>query len=178
MLVLKIILGVIMILCGAHILSSPVEAALTVCCMLTAVMLLAGIFAIIAYFEGKNAEKVAKKAGMPVHGKTAVGSLIFGIVAVVIAILSMTSVIGELLMMRLIGTIFGLWVVVDGISRIVCGIQMKRVAFPGWLAIIILGVMLCVAGVFCIVSTFTGILTVGVLFGISIIMAGFALLFA
>ena len=170
---LRIILGILMVLCASSILAIPALSSVTLCWMISVLMLVSGIVSIIRFIEDKNAEKVAKNAGKP-YFKTGIGSLLFGIAAVVVSILAGSSVIGELLFVRLISTLFGLWIVLNGISMVVMGSGLKKVAAPGWLAMIILGVLLALAGIVCVVDCFTGLTTMGVMFGISMMIAGFA----
>lgn len=173
MVVLKIILGILMVLCGCSILTIPAFSSITLCWMISFFMLIAGIASIIMYIEAKNAEKVAAKAGVPTLG-VGVGGLIFGIAAIIISILARSSTIGEELFIRLVSTLFGLWIVLEGISMITVGSGMKKVALPGWLASIILGILLAIAGIICIVDCYVGLTTMGVMFGISMMMAGFS----
>lgn len=173
MVVLKIILGILMVICGGSILAVPAFSSVTLCWMISFFMLVAGIASVIWYIEAKNAERVAAKAGVPALG-VGVGGLVFGIAAIIISILARSSAIGEELFIRLISTLFGLWIVLEGVSLITVGSGMKKIALPGWLTTIILGVLLTIAGIICIVDCYVGLTTMGVMFGISMMMAGFA----
>jgi len=174
--VLKVILGIIMILCACSILAMPALNTIVLCWMLSIFMLVGGIVSIIRFIEDKNAEKVAKKNGQP-YLKTGIGSLIFGIVAIILSILSRSSADGGILFIKIVCVLFGLWVVLDGISMIIAGVGLKKIAERGWLAMIILGVLLVLAGLFCIVDSFAGLVAVGVMFAISVMMVGFGFIF-
>ena len=162
-----------MILCAGSILALPALSSVTLCWMISFAMLITGIVSIIRYIEDKNAEKVAEKAGVP-HFKTGIESLLFGLASVVISVLARNSVIGEAVFVQIISTLFGLWIVLDGVSMLVLGSGMKKIALPGWLAAMIMGALLVISGVVCVVDCFTGLTAMGVMFGISMMMAGFA----
>ena len=174
--ILRIILGILMVICAGSILSMPAIGSVALCWIISSVMLITGIVSIIRYIENKNAEKVAERAGIP-YLKTGIGSLLFGIAAVIISILARNSVIGETVFVQVISILFGLWIVMDGISVLVLGSGLKKIALPGWLAIMILGVFLVISGIICIVDCFASLTTMGVMFGISMMMAGFAFIF-
>lgn len=174
--VLKVILGVIMIICAFSMLAMPALNTVLLCWMLSIFMLVGGIVSIIRFIEDKNAEKVAKKNGQP-YLKTGIGSLIFGIVAIVLSILSRSSLEGGALFVKILSVLFGLWIVLDGVSMIIAGSNLKKLAASGWLAMMILGVLLVIAGIICIVDTFTGLTTFGVMLSLSVMMAGFGFIF-
>lgn len=174
---LRIILGIIMVLGAASILTMPLMSSVALCWIISIIMLASGIISIIHFIEAKNAEKVAKKNGQA-YLKTSVGNLIFGIAAVVISVLASSSVIGSALFMKLIATLFGLWIMLDGVSLIVLSTDLKKIAAPGWVAMMILGILLAIAGISCIVDGFASLVAIGTLFGISMMMSGMALIFS
>jgi len=176
MTVLRIILGILMVCGASSVLTIPAVYSVAICWMISFFMLINGIIAIVSYIENKNAEKVLDRNGVP-HLKTGIGSLLFGIASVVVSILARSSVIGEVLFMQIISSLYGLWIMLSGVSMVVGGINIKKLALPGWLGAIVLGIMMALAGAFCIVDCFAGLTAVGTMFGISMMMDGFALIF-
>lgn len=172
MVVFKILFGILMIFGGCSLLTMPgFFTALPLCWMLSIFMLVGGIVAIIRYIEDKNAENVAKKNGAA-YAKTGVGSLIFGIAAVVLAVLARSSETGAEIFIKIVAVLFGLWIVLDGVSFFAAGLNLKKVAVGGWLGMIIIGVLLILAGIFCVVNSFVSLTAIGTVFGISMVMAG------
>ncbi len=177
MVILRIMLGILMIVCACYVLAMPALSSVALCWIISFFMLITGIVTIIRYIENKNAERVAESIGIP-HLKTGVGSLLFGIAAVIVSVLARNSVIGEAVFVQIISTLFGLWIVLEGISMLILGSGLKKIAAPGWLVIMIMGAFLTVSGIVCIVDCFTGLTAMGVMFGISMMMSGFAFLFS
>lgn len=162
-----------MILGACSILTMPALGSITLCWMISFVMLITGIVSIVRYIEDKNAEKVAEKAGIP-HFNTGIESLLFGLASIVVSILARNSAIGEAVFVQIVSVLFGLWIVLYGVSMLVLGSGMKHIALPGWLATMIVGILLVISGVFCIIDCFMSLTAMGVMLGISMMMAGFA----
>jgi len=175
--VLNIILGVLIVIGAGYVLAMPVISSIAICSILSFFMLVFGIAAIFGYVEAKSAEKVARKHGAA-YLKTGIGSLIFGIAAVVLAILARSSIVGEVLFMQLVSTVFGVWILLDGVSLIVTALLVKKAGAPGWLASMILGILIVLSGIFCIINCFAGLTAIGVSFGISMLMSGMAMIFS
>ncbi len=174
--ILRVLFGILMIFGAWSVLMFPAISSISICWAISFFMLLSGIMTIIHYFENKNAERVARKKGLP-HLKTGIGSLLFGISAVVAALLARSSVIGELVFMRMISNLYGFWIVLNGVSYIVLGKELKKNAVSGWVTTMILGVLLIAAGIFCIIDCFTGLTSIGTVFGLSMMMTGYSYLF-
>ncbi len=171
--ILRIILGILMVCCAMSVLTVPAVSGLVLTWIIPIFLLVTGVFTIVRFIENKNAENIAKKNGT-YYVKTDIGSLIFGIVAIALFILARTSIIGSVIFEKVITILYGVWIALNGISLIVCGNGLKKLAQPGWVAMIILGVLLVLSGIACAVNIFVALSTIGILFGISMMMNGFA----
>jgi len=175
MVIANMVLGILMIFSAVSILTVPTLSGILICYVLSGTMLVYGVISIVRFIEAKNSEKVAKKEGKPFL-KTDIGSLIFGIAAIVLSIIATTSDAGAALFIEIVTVVFGAWIVFDGVSSIRRALVLKKAGFPGWIVSIIMGALIILSGIFCIVNVFAGLTAVSTMYGISLMMFGFALM--
>lgn len=176
MTVLRVILGVLIMLTAFDCLMFPPAGAVAFYIMVSVLMLVCGIAAIIHFIESKNREKVAKSHGIQYAG-AGVGSLIAGIVSVVLSILALRSPEGSEVFFKIISILFGLFIIIHGISSITLAVLIKKTGVGGWVAMIILGILEIILGIFVIANTFASFIAIGVMVGVSMLIFGINLIF-
>lgn len=171
----KIILGILLMIASFYCVAFPGAGTVTLIWILAIAMLVSGLIGIINFILDKKAAKEASKKGIPYAGM-GVGGLVAGIVAVVLSIIFMTTKGGATLFTSIIFIAFCLWIIISGISDIMLAVSLKNVKGSSWVALLILGILLAILGIFTIVNIYFGLFALGTLFGLSMLMFSVSLL--
>ncbi|MCC8141402.1 MAG: DUF308 domain-containing protein [Lachnospiraceae bacterium] len=141
-----VVLGILSFVCGILCLTNPFESFITIGWLVAIFLLLVGVFFIIMFFQSRqNAQ-----SNFIVPNKPAVGvaGLIFGVLLIVVAILSLVIPSMEEAMDLVILIVFSVWMVVNGFISIFTGVSIRKQSDSGWVFWIVFGVIVVIAGIY------------------------------
>ena len=174
MIIFNVILGVLAVLSGVQRIAFPgVGFMLDTGWIVAILLMLWGVNTIAAYY---NAKELARYG---VHQYAFAGGLglLGGILAVVVSVMAMFSSEVQAMLTAFVLAIFGVWLLIDGISTVLMSVRVHR-SMPGapWIPGLVLGILLIVAAVFAIFDWVVAATTIDTLFGILLIMFGVRLI--
>jgi len=164
--IITVIVGIILAAAGIYCFVTPIATFASVGWIIGIVLLIAGINLIINYFTMRRSDNVYA------------WDLLLGIITILFSLFILYGQFARLALDSFIIILFGVWILVSGISRIVSGMKMKknRVKNSSWLSAVILGVLSVLAGIYGFVNPMVFALTIGWIIGFVIILNGINLL--
>ena len=157
------IIGILLIALGVYCITKPNVTLVSAAYILGLLTLFTGIFKLVFTFK--------TQAFMPNSGTR-----------MLVALLDIFF--GCFLLFNLLGTaislpmVFAFWVIIESISVFILSFDYKKVGFPFWWALMILGIAGAVLGFFALKNLDVTAVTLSALIGISIILVGLAHIFA
>ncbi len=188
------ILGVLVIIAGAYACMQPVEAQVSVAGLLVIIMgfgmVIGGVAEICAW---NNERKMGISDSWALVG--GILSIILGII-----LLCCNFAAAGIVTATLMSYILALWLVVDGIARIMSALKLRdfgknltssynpnsmretiaqqeiQQISGGWGIVLVMGILMVLAGILCFASPIILIAFMGVVFGVGMILAGISIL--
>lgn len=159
--IFTIILGVIMALCGASCIGTPIMTFLEAGYFLVILLLVYGIAAIVRAI-------MQKEYGMP---------FFFGILSVILGIVIMTVPGLKLMTDGTLIYIMAAWFLLQGVMGVVMSMRQKKlVEGKGWIGTLILGILGVLLGIYSLVHPMLLAFTFGILVGIYFIESGISMI--
>ena len=170
--ILAVILGVLIVIGGIYCFMMPEATCLSLAWLLGIVMVADGVANIVTWFQLR---KSGYSNGWVLFG--AIISIIFGIVL-------LGSYAAQFAVELFFAYMTGAWLVVTGIIRIGYSFQMRKLnqgiqpqsIGDRWWFSLIVGILVVIAGVMCLFNPMIAIASMGMLVGISIIVAGISVI--
>ncbi|MGN0180432.1 MAG: HdeD family acid-resistance protein [Monoglobaceae bacterium] len=155
--VLMIISGVLMVLTGVILLCNPRATLVSLAWLIGVFALISGIAAVIFYFTS-------------VKGMIGSGAILFdGIADIILGLLFLNN---GFIVAKVLIFIFGLWLAVSGIEKIIHSVDMKKLYFQYWWTELLLGILCSILGICSIITPMTGAIAISILIGIGLILHG------
>lgn len=166
MTVLMIVLSILMIICGADCMVTPVETFSALGWLAGAAIIVVGVSAVFRYASGRDGRSVWELVG-------GISGILFGGFIVINAFAQFATNL-------VIAYTAALWLVVYGICGISEALKLRRLNMElpsdlrtaGWLVVMILGAATTAAGVVCVFQPMITMLSVGMIIGASILISG------
>ncbi len=158
MAVLSVIVGILLILGGICCIVTPLATFLATGYILCIILLVFGVMGIVRAFQ--------KKA----HALEVVSSIL----AIIVGIVALTRPGGALVFDGVLVYLMAAWLLVQGVSAIVIGIQSRPES--GWVFGLIAGILCVLLGIYAFIRPEFMAVTAGVLLGFFIIAAGVSLI--
>lgn len=163
---LMVLLGVVMIVGGVKCISSPVESFATLSAFFGIIIIVSGVSAIVNYAAG--------------HASRSIWNLIAGICGVVLGIFIAGNFHAQIATVMVLTMMIAVWMLVRGVENIHQAYLLKQInrelpdeARNGfWIVLMGLGVLTVVLGLICAANPFFGIISGGVILGVSLLFAG------
>lgn len=155
--VLWIIAGTLLIVSGIICLIRPAIALATIALFLGFVMLISGVIDIAVFVKGHK------------HMYGTGWFLVDGILTV---ILSFFLLFNEAFTMLALPLIFGMWLLVSGVSKIVNSLDLKVFGVSGWGYFLVIGIIFTTGGFVSFMNPVAGALTLGSTAGFILILQG------
>lgn len=152
-----VFIGLASMVMGVFLVISPDTAALTICRAVGAILLIAGVVALFAYFRGK-------KAGIQTHKDLIIGAIEVGVGIIIIA--NPWSFTG------FIGTVVAVVMFIHGVNDITEGIAVRRMGDKNWTHPVIMGALTLLFGAIILINPFSSLSALMVLIGIGLIFDG------
>lgn len=155
------ITAVLLIATGIVCFCCPAETLAGISIFLGISLLISGIGSIASYFTAK---KIMLSAGWLLLG---------GIATVVLGILVLSNssmVAGALPIM------FGMWIIVMGLIRIMSAFDMKRLGFNGWWSDVLWGALLIILGVLSFYQPIVSAVMITIITGVFFVLNGIAMM--
>ena len=166
--VVTIILGVLLLIGGIYCAFAPVATYSALGWVIGISMLVEGVASIIAWND-------FRKLGIA-NG----WSLAASILSIVLGVFILGSYALQFAIDMFIAYFIAIWLVVAGIARIVSAFGMRksqhRTGGGGWIAQIVLGVLIAILGILCIFNPLSIVAGVGLMLGLSIVLVGIGLI--
>lgn len=160
--VLKVILGILSLICAIICMANPFATEIIFAYILTAFLGVLGVFSIIDFFVTRSKMKAAG-----IKAASGAAGLILGILGIIFCIMGFTI---EGFIETLIGIaalMFIIYLVIDGISSIILAIAVRNETPKGfWVTKLILGILMLLLGICFFGNLFVSIIAVTTMFGI------------
>ena len=150
------VLSLFMVALGVTVVTAPVSAASIIVYVLAAMLICFGLFNLITYFINKEDRKTIQNTIIMSAEFFLMGIFMFFKAAFVVDFLSV---------------VFGMILTIDGLSKIVAGIEMKETV-QYWKSVLLLGLVIFAAGVIVLFDPFTALKASMIVVGISLICDG------
>lgn len=157
--VLWAIAGILLMVCGVVCLSQPMAALGTLSLLLGIVMLFSGVVDILIFVKGRN---------------LMFGSGWFLADGLITVIFSLFLLFNQAFTTLTLPFIFGMWLLVSGISKFVNSFDLRCFGVRGWGWFTALGILLAVMGFCTLLDPVLGAVTLSVLVGVLLIVQGVA----
>ena len=157
------IAGILLIAVGIICLKNPVATLLSVAWLIGIITLLTGIFKLVFTFR--------TQAFLPNSGTRLLS-------AILLIVLGFILLGHKFFVTSSLPIIFALWVVIEGITIAVQSFDYKRAGFPGWWALLLMGIAAAVLGCCGLRNPVSAAKTLSVLISVGIILLGVSYLLA
>lgn len=168
--VLTIILGILLVIGGIYCISAPVATYATLGWVIGLSMVVEGVGSVIAWND-------LRALGLA-NGWTLAGSIL----SLVFGVFLLGSYALQFAVDMFFAYLIAIWLVVGGITRIVAAISVRgslgQARARGWVAQLVLGVLIVIMGVLCIFNPLSIMAGVGLMWGMSIVIVGAGLIAA
>lgn len=162
--ILTIIVGVILVIGGFFSIATPLNTFTTLGWVIGILLLIAGINIIVDYFMLRK----AKSLGM--------GDLLVGVLTVALALFVLYGQIARVALDAILIVLFGAWVLIGGIMRIVASLNHKKNGDSFWIWIMLFGILSVIVGVYGFFNPVVFAFAIGWMIGFLIIMQGINLI--
>ena len=157
--VLWIIAGVLLILAGVFCWANPGLALTTLSLYLGLSMLISGIIDLVIFAKGN---------------RYMVGSGWFLLDGILTVLLSLFLLFHQAFTMLSLPFIFGMWLLISGINKLVNSFELRRLGVPGWGWLTALGILLALVGFFSFCDPVSNLLALSALVGMVLVCQGVA----
>lgn len=168
--ILAIIMGVLLAIGGFYCMFAPVATYEALIWLFAIGIVVDGVARIVVWNE-------QRKAGVA-SGWTLAG----GILSIILGVLLLSNIVLNIITGIFLAYVIAIGMVIGGITRIVAAFQIRNAGpFAGqssWVAILALGLLTTIIGVWFVINPGAVVLTVGFLMGLSIVFSGIALVVA
>ena len=162
--VLTAILGVLLVVSGFYCMAAPVAVYSALGLVIGLSMIVEGIGSIVTWNARRN-------MGLA-NGWTLAASIL----SIVLGVILTGSYTMQFAMDLFIAYLIAAWLIFGGIARIVTAIAARaslgRVGAGGWVALLILGILIVIMGILCFFNPLSVFAGVGLMIGISILLEG------
>jgi uncharacterized membrane protein HdeD (DUF308 family) len=158
---LLLIQGILLILASIFIFRHPAASLAGLSIWFATLILLAGIVSTILYFKSDKEERDWT-------------DLLWGLLTVLIGILMITNLGATMITVTFM---FGLWMILTGVSIFSSGWKIRGVEGSNAWLIIVIGALSIIAGLMVAFNFAIGTVTITVLFGLQVLLAGLGLVF-
>ena len=166
MAVFLIVLSVLMLICGVQCVAAPVQTFSALGWLAGAAIVVVGVAAIFRYAAGRDGRSVWELVG--------------GVAGVPFGILIVANAFAQFATNMVIAYAAAVWLLVYGACGVAEALDLRRLnqALPSqmrtasWLVVMLLGVVTAAMGVICLIQPMVTMLSVGLLIGVSILIAG------
>ena len=161
--IIKVVLGALLAVGGIYCMLTPIATYSVLAWLIGLAMIVEGVGGIITWSS-------RRELGLA-NGWTLAGS----IVSIVLGVVLLGSYVLQFALDAFIAYLIAIWLVVAGITRIVAAIAVRsqgKEGTSGWIAQIVLGVLIAILGVLCIFNPLSVVAGVGMMLGISIVFVG------
>ena len=162
--IITIIMGIFLTIGGFFVFRTPVQTFFSIGWIIGILLLISGINIIMDHF-------ILKKGNVKGHW-----DLVGGILTILMGFLLLYSQIAEIALNNIILFIFGSWVLISGIIRIVVSFQHRKSGEKIWIWIFIMGVISILLGVYGFVNPMVFKFAIGFMIGFFIMMQGINLI--
>lgn len=150
--------GILMIILSIFIFNNPVAVLAGISLWFGVIVLFVGVAGVIGWAVASKEERESV-------------SLIWSILTALFGLLMLMNVFAT---MKAVTIIFGIWLLVTGYHILTSGWSRREDGWMGWLMVIV-GVLSMIAGLMMIMNIGTGAVGVSTLLGVSVLLAGIAL---
>ena len=167
--IIKVVLGALLAVGGIYCMLTPIATYSVLAWLIGLAMIVEGVGGIITWSS-------RRELGLA-NGWTLAGS----IVSIVLGVVLLGSYVLQFALDAFIAYLIAIWLVVAGVTRIVAAIAVRsqgKEGASGWIAQIVLGVLIAILGVLCIFNPLSVVAGVGMMLGISIVFVGIDLVFS
>jgi len=146
----NLLIGILMIIVGILVLTNPAATMTTLAILVGIAVLISGVIFLFKY-------------------KESTANLIYGIIAIILGIILLTR---PAFAVSALGFIIGIWFFIEGVLGLTRAGFYKLVSSAMYIISIILNVLLLIAGLLIILNPFVAALSLPVLTGIALLIAG------
>ena len=157
--ILWAVVGILLLVAGVICLSNPGAALATLSLYLGVAMLLSGVIDIVIFAK---ASRFVAGAGW---------FLAEGLLTV---LLSLFLLFHQAFTMLSLPFIFGMWLLISGINKLVNSFELRRLGVPGWGWLTALGILLALVGFFSFCDPVSNLLALSALVGMVLVCQGVA----
>lgn len=164
--VVGVILGAALLVLGVYCLVTPVETFAMLSWLIGLAMLVDGVSNALTWNE-------RRKYGFA-DGWTLVGA----IASIALGVLVLGSLAAQIVIDTILAYLVAAWLVIGGITRIAAAIGLRnlnrtdRTIGGNWLVLMLLGILVTAMGIACFIHPTFAMVGVGIILGLSIIVAG------
>jgi uncharacterized membrane protein HdeD (DUF308 family) len=152
-------MGILLIIGGVYCFTAPGATFLSLSWMVGALLLVSGIETITAYFLARGTA-------------SAVWDLLFGILAILIAIVVLTNGYAQLFTDGVLVFAFAFWMTASGVLRVAAAFRLKGMDAGVWVWMLIFGILSILLGLYSFVHPLVTAFAIGFLVGLWILMYG------
>jgi len=146
----NLLIGILMIIVGILVLTNPAATMTTLAILVGIAVLISGVIFLFKY-------------------KESTANLIYGIIAIILGIILLTR---PAFAVSALGFIIGIWFFIEGVLGLTRAGFYKLISSAMYITSIILNVLLLIAGFLIILNPFVAALSLPVLTGIALLIAG------
>ncbi len=154
----NLIQGILLIVLSIFIFNNPESVLTGISFWFGIIVLVAGIFGILGWLFAGKAERE-------------ISILVWSLLTSILGILMLTNVDS---IMKIITIIFGLWIIMTGITLSSNGWRLKKAGFFGWVLLVI-GILSIICGVFILTNMEAGAAGISTILAIQIFLSGIGL---
>ena len=170
--VITIILGALLLIGGVYCMFAPVATYAALGWLIGLAMIVEGIGSVISWNE-------RRMLGLA-DGWTLAGA----IVSIVLGVVLLGSYAAQFAIDLFVAYIIAFWLVFGGITRIVAAINLRKYqqqsgpnSIPvSWVGLLVVGILIVILGALCVFNPLSVMVSVGFLWGLSIVMVGVGLI--
>ncbi|HMQ67754.1 MAG TPA: DUF308 domain-containing protein [Ignavibacteria bacterium] len=151
--------GILMFILGLFIFSNPVDVLAGISLWFGIIILVTGVVGVFGWIFAGSGERDT-------------GSLIWSLLSALFGILILSNI---LVTMKAVTIVFGLWVLMTGISLMANGWSLKSESSMGWFLLIV-GILGIVAGLMMVMNMGSGAAGIATILGMTIVLTGIALI--
>lgn len=156
---LWLVAGILLIFTGVLAMIYPVGMLTSITLIFGVSMLISGVFDLAVYFF---------------YRKTAQGLGTLLTDAIITGVLGIFFLSNSWISVAVLPALFGMWMLVTGVCRMVYSADMKKAGFKSWFWFLLLGAGGVIAGFCCMFEPVAAVVAVGIIIGISLILQGAA----
>ena len=162
--IVTILMGVILVIGGFYSIATPIGTFAAIGWVIGILLMVSGINIIVDYFM------LRKVKGLGVW------DLFGGILTIILSFVVLYGQIARIALDAIIIVLFGIWVLVTGVLRIIASLNHKKNGDSFWIWIMLLGILSIIAGVYGFFNPVVFAFAIGWMIGFLIIMQGINLI--